>query len=125
MCSMTEILNMDIEIEATRVLCLEKLRHAVEDYDDTIPEERVPSFGQQQFIKAKVRSGWFMSILGYVDTAHDYGLIPEDLWQEQQRLEAKYLNPEFSRRPTTAEDINEMDGFARRIISILEKNETT
>lgn len=121
---MSELININNKKENTRVFCLEKLRHAVEDYDDTIPEELVPSFGQQQFIKAKVRSGWFMSILGYVDTAHDFGLIPEDLWQEQQRLEEKYLNPEFSRRLTTAEDINEMDGFARKIISILEKNET-
>ncbi|OQB06578.1 MAG: hypothetical protein BWY19_00165 [bacterium ADurb.Bin212] len=122
---MSELLNIDVNRESTRVYCLEKLRQAVEEYDDTIPKDPVPSFGQTDFIKAKVRSGWFMSILGYVDVAHDCGLIPEDVWQEQQQLEAKYLNQDFSVRPTTAEDISEIDGFTRRIISILDSKNGT
>jgi hypothetical protein len=112
----------DSKREKNRQELLEKLRGLME-WSEEIPEEKVPTKGQESFLKYKVKISWFTNVLLWAELAKNARLLSQNSSDRYYELKRKFDTSEFRNRNHTREDIEEMNQFLQDVIYELEGNQ--
>lgn len=110
------------EREKTRQELLEKLKGLLE-WDEEIPEKRIPSLEEKDFLRYKVRTAWFTDVLVCTELAIEQELLSRTLKDQYAELLTKCSSKEFRKRDHTREDIDEMNQFLIQVINELEQQD--